>query len=362
MNTFIKALVALAILAGAAGGYWWYYMRPGPGGSAAAGMGGPPGGFAMPVESAKAKAGNIPRQISAIGTLRSDESVTIRPEVPGRVAQIHFGEGKRVKQGDVLVTLDAATAKAELAAEKATLSLMQSNAQRADELFAKGAGSAQQRDLALSNLRASEARIALLQARLEKMTLVAPMNGVVGLRKVSVGEVLQAGQEIVNLENIDPMKVDFRVPEIWFASVKVGQKIDVTIDALPGRNFTGEIYAIDPQIDVEGRSIVIRARLPNADDLLRPGLFARVTLTLPKPQPAVLVPEQALVPIGSDQFVFRIVDGKAKMTKVKIGDRRNAVVEVTEGLADGDEIVTAGQIKIRDGVPVQPMPVPAPSS
>ena len=362
MNIFIKALVALAILAGAAGGYWWYYLRPGPGGSAAQGMGGPPGGFAMPVESAKAKSGNIPRQISAIGTLRSDESVTIRPEISGRVAQIHFSEGKRVRQGDVMVTLDAATAKAELAAERATLSLMQSTTQRADELYAKGAGSAQARDQALSNLRTSEARIALLQARLEKMTLVAPMNGVVGLRKVSVGEVLQSGQEIVNLENVDPIKVDFRVPEIWFASVKVGQKIDLAIDALPGRDFKGEIYAIDPQIDVEGRSIVIRARVPNPDDTLRPGLFSRVTLTLPKSQPSVLIPEQALVPIGSDQFVFKIVEGKAKMTKVKIGDRRNAMVEVTEGLADGDEIVTAGQIKIRDGVPVQPMPAPPPSS
>jgi membrane fusion protein (multidrug efflux system) len=357
MKTLVKVLVALAIIAGAGGAYWWFYVRPGTGASAA-GPGGPPAGFAMPVEAVAVKPGNVPRQITAIGTLRSDESVILRPEVMGRVAQIPFKEGTRVNQGDVLVQLDDSTARAELAEAKATLVLARANAQRAENLYAKGAGSEQNRDQAISTLHASEARVRLLQARLDKMTLLAPMKGVVGLRKVSVGELLQVGQEIVNLENVDPIKVDFRVPEIWFPSVKVGQQIAVALDALPGRKFSGEIYAIDPQIDADGRAIVIRARLPNADDTLRPGLFARVVLTLSKEKSSVLVPEQALVPIGSDQFVFKIVDGKAAMTKVKTGDRRGGVVEVLEGLAAGDTIVTAGQLKIRDGMPVQPVPSP----
>jgi membrane fusion protein, multidrug efflux system len=354
MRVLVKFLIVVLLLGVSAGGYWWFYLRQPPG--AAAAPGGPPAGFALPVEGVAAKEGNINRQITAVGSLRSDESVTIRPEVAGRIAQVNFKEGGRVKQGSVLVTLDDATARAELAEAKAMLALGQSNAQRAEELLARGAGSAQARDQAIANLRTAEARVALLQARLEKMTLAAPIDGVVGLRKVSPGEYVQAGQEIVNLENVDPIKVDFRVPEIWFAAIKVGQKIVVRLDALPERSFEGEVYAIDPLIDVEGRSIVLRARLPNPEDLLRPGLFARVTLVLPKDKPAVLVPEAALVPIGSDQFVFKVVEGKATLAKVKISDRRNGMVEVTEGLAAGETVVTAGQIKLRNGMPVQVVP------
>jgi membrane fusion protein (multidrug efflux system) len=355
MRALVKTILALALLALSAGGYWWFYLRA-PGAASAAQGGGAPPAFAMPVEAVQAKEGNINRQITAVGTLRSDESVTIRPEVAGRVAQISFEEGRRVRQGEVLLKLDEATWRAELDEARAILALAKSNAQRADELHARGSGSAQARDQAMATLHGAEARVALLQARLEKTALVAPINGVVGLRKVSPGAYVEAGQEIVNLENVDPIKVDFRVPEIWFAAVKVGQKIAVKLDALPGRNFEGEVYAIDPQVDVEGRSIVLRARVPNADDLLRPGLFARVTLVLPKEKPAIIVPEAVLMPIGSDQFVFKVVDGKAALTKVKLGDRRGGMVEITEGLAAGDTVVTGGQIKLRNGMSVQVVP------
>lgn len=355
MRVLVKTVLAVALLALSAGGYWWFYLRAPEAASAAQG-GGAPAGFALPVEAVQAKEGNINRQITAVGTLRSDESVTIRPEIAGRVAQISFEEGRRVRQGDVLVTLDAATWRAELDEAKATLVLAQSNAQRAEELHARGSGSAQARDQAVATLNSSRARVTLLQARLEKTTLVAPINGVVGLRKVSPGAYVEAGQEIVNLENVDPIKVDFRVPEIWFAAVKFGQKIALKLDALPDRSFEGEVYAIDPQIDVEGRSIVLRARVPNPDDALRPGLFARITLVLPKDKPAVIVPEAVLMPIGSDQFVFKVVDGKAALTKVKLGDRRGGLVEITEGLVAGDTVVTGGQIKLRNGMPVQVAP------
>jgi membrane fusion protein (multidrug efflux system) len=357
MKFLVKSLLTILILAAAAGGYWYFYLRPTPA-AVAATAGGPPQGMAMPVEAVQVKAGTINRRITAVGTLRSDESVMIRPEVAGRVTTVQFEEGKPAKKGQVLLQLDTAVARAELAEAKASLALSQANSERAEELYRRGSGSAQARDQAVAKLRADEAQVQLSQAKLDKMTLAAPMNGLLGLRRVSVGDYVNVGQDIVNLEAVDPIKVDFRVPEIFFPAVKVGQTIEVTIDALPGRTFSGAIYAIDPLIDPAGRSIVIRARLPNPDEALRPGTFARVTLVLPTDRPAVLVPEQALVPIGSDHFVYKVVDGKAQLAKVKIGERRDAVVEVVEGLSPGDTVVTAGQHKLRNGVPVQIAPQP----
>ena len=138
----------------------------------------------------------------------------------------------------------------------------------------------------------------------------------VGLRKVSVGDYVDAGDDIVNLEQIDPLKADFRVAEAYLGAVRPGQRIELGVDAFPGRAFAGEVFAIDPLIDESGRSILLRARLPNPDHLLRPGLFARVTLVLNEREGAIQVPEQALVPQGQDQFVFKVADGKAALTKV----------------------------------------------
>jgi membrane fusion protein (multidrug efflux system) len=178
---------------------------------------------------------------------------------------------------------------------------------------------------------------------------------VVGLRKVSVGDFVGVGQDMVNLEQIDPLKADFRVAEIYLAALRRGQRIELTVDAFPGENFTGEVYAIDPLIDESGRSILLRARLPNSDGVLRPGLFARVTLVLNEREDAVQVPEQALVPQGQDQYVFRVVDGKAVFTEVSVGIRREGMVEILDGLGPDDEVVTAGQLKIRDGAAVNPV-------
>ena len=178
----------------------------------------------------------------------------------------------------------------------------------------------------------------------------------VGLRRVSVGDFVDVGDDIVNLEQIDPLKADFRVAESYLGAVRPGQRIELGVDAFPGQAFTGEVYAIDPLIDEAGRSILLRAKLPNPDHVLRPGLFARVTLVLNEREDAIQVPEQALVPQGQDQFVFKVEDGKAAFTKVTTGIRREGMVEILEGLAPDDEVVTAGQLKIRDGADVQPVP------
>lgn len=353
----VQVVIAVAMVA-VAGGAWWffYFEQPQTEGASGPGSRGGPDGMQVPVETAKVQVGPIQRRLTAVGSLRSNESVILRPEVAGRIAEIRFQEGEAVTAGQPLIVLDDSINRAEIEQVQAALELSRANHERAIDLLKRGAGTTKARDEALAQLRVDEAQLELAQARLAKMTIVAPFHGVVGLRKVSVGDFVNAGQDMVNLEQIDPLKADFRVAEGYLAAVRPGQRIDLGVDAFPDESFTGEVYAIDPQIDESGRSILLRARLPNSAGRLRPGLFARITLVLTERDDAIQVPEQALVPQGQDQFVFRVVEGKAAFTKVQVGIRREGMVEITEGLGPEDEVVTAGQLKIRDGAPLKPVP------
>ena len=362
MRAFIGILVVLAVAAGGGYLYWQKVMVPAQNRVAA---GAPPKGFAMPVEAAAVTVGRAERRVNAVGSLRSNESVTVRPEVAGRVIALGFEEGHKIKRGQVLMQLDTSVERAELAQAQAQVALARTNANRANELVQRGAGTQRAMDEARATLRTGEAQVQLNQAKIEKMTVVAPFDGVAGLRKVSVGAFVQAGADIVNLEQIDPLKVDFRVPEVFLAGVQAGQAITLTVDALAGEQFTGEVTAIDPLVDAAGRSIIIRARLANPDGKLRPGVFARVMLTLATRENAVFVPEQSLMSQGDKQFVFKVVDGGdgkkvVRNTEVKLGQRKGATAEITEGLAAGDVVVTGGLLKVQDGMPVQIVPAPPP--
>ncbi len=349
--------VVLLVAAGIAGAYWQLVVKPAAETAGApGGRGGPPPGFALPVEAVPVKLGKVERQVAAIGSLRSSETVIVRPEVAGRVAKILFQEGNKTKAGQVLLELDSAIEKAELIQARANLELSKANFERADELAKRGSGTARALDEARAKLKVDEASLALKQAMLDKYNLSAPFDGVLGLRQVSVGDFVSPGTAIVNLESIDPIKVDFRVPEAFLTAVKTGQQIAIAVDAMPDRTFNGQISAIDPQVDPAGRSVVIRAKIPNPDDMLKPGLFARVTLTLGRTEESILVPEQAVVPVGTQHFVYRVVEGKVAVTKVKLGQRRAGEVEIVEGLSRGDTVITAGHLKVRDGQPVQVMP------
>ncbi|TWA74342.1 membrane fusion protein (multidrug efflux system) [Azospirillum brasilense] len=360
-------IVALLVLVALGGGAYWYFVKqggtintllagkvPSPGGaSAGPAAGGPPGGAPpMPVEAQPVKIGTVSRQVTAVGSLLSSESVVIRPEVAGKVSEIAFLEGQAVKKGTVLIRLDDSIARATLAQAQASIAFSRAELARADELYRQRTGPARNREQALAKLQSDEAAVQLAKAQLEKLTLTAPFDGVLGLRKVSVGDVVAAGKDIVNLEAIEVLKLDFRVPELYLPTVRTGQTLKVAVDSFGGRTFDGTVYAIDPLVDVNGRAVVIRARVPNKDGALRPGLFARVALTLDQTPNAVLVPEQAVSAFGNKQFVFKVVEGKAVQTTVMLGERRNAEVEITAGLQPGDVVVTAGQLKIRDGAPV----------
>jgi len=310
----------------------------------------------MPVEASAVTVDTITRTVEAVGTLQSNESVIIRPEIAGLVTEILFEEGGEVEKSAPLVRLDDSIYRAELAEAQASLVLTETNYKRAQDLFKSQTGTQRALDEARAAYEAAQARIALAQARLAKTELRAPFTGIVGLRRVSVGDYVTPGQHLVNLESIAPLKADFRVAETNLLLIKEGQPIRVEVGALPGKSFTGSVYAIDPRIDESGRSIVIRARLPNDEKILKPGLFARVTLVVEEREDAILVPEEALMPQQGRSTVYKVVDGKAEMTPVQTGLRRQGMVEITKGLQQGDVVITAGQMKIQPGAPVTVMP------
>jgi membrane fusion protein, multidrug efflux system len=374
----VALLVVIGLAATAYGGYWLGTQRPGgsPASSAAGGgapggppgsgpaakagagspgsaAGGPGGQGAVAVEVVKVATASLPQTITAVGSLRSDESVTLRPEVAGRISAIQFQEGQRVTKGALLVRLDAAVTDAELQQARANLVLAKSKFERAVDLARQNFISGQAKDEAENNYKVAQAAVALVEAKLAKTEIKAPFSGLIGLRVVSVGDYVKEGADLVNLESIDPLKVDFRVPETFLRQVQVGQAIEVALDALPGKAYDGKVIALNPLVDAAGRAIVIRAQVKNQDAALRPGMFARVKLITRAERDALVLPEEALVPQGTDQFVFRIVDGKATRVKVETGQRRDGKVEVVRGVDKGDVVVTAGQQRLRDGAPVR---------
>ena len=353
---WIAAAVGIAVFGG--GGYW-YGVKSAPQASQSAPKSGAPGGAGATnppgiiVETSKVAVIPLPQGITAVGSLRSDEAVVLRPEVSGRISEILFREGQRVTKGDSLVRFDSSVQRAELLQAQANLELNKSKYERSLDLQKKGFISSQAREEAENNYRVAQASVELANARLSKLELRAPFSGIVGLRSVSVGDYVKDGQDMVNLEGVDPLKVDFRVPESYLKEVRTGQSLQISLDAYPSRVFDGRIFAINPLIDQSGRAIVIRALVKNAEASLRPGMFARVRLLLNANTDSMVIPEQALVPVGDDHFVFKVVDGRAQRVKVDIGQRREGRVEVLKGLDAGEIVVTAGQLKIRDGTVVK---------
>lgn len=364
----IIAVVAIGIVA------WW--QQPRLMGLLGIGGGRPPAGQQAgqqgaqrppaPVETAAVSQGRVADQVEALGSLSANESAPIVPEIAGRVVALPFREGQPVKAGAVLVELDPTIAQTELAQARANLSLAEDVIERNRTLVQRGAGTVVSLEQATAQLAIAQANLAASEARLEKLTVHAPFDGVTGLRRVSVGAVIQPGEVVATLSSLDPIKVDFGVPELFLKSVRVGQAIEVTIDAVPGRTFQGNVYAIDPVVDASTRAIRLRATIPNADGALKVGLFARVKLTTDVREDAILVPEAALIasPDGRSSAVYVVRDAKSSLTAVKIGRRANGRAEIVEGLSSGDVVVTAGQQNLRDGaaVAVAAAPASAPSN
>ena len=292
-------------------------------------------------------------ELITFGSLRSDESVMIRPEIEGRVASLHFREGQTVKGGELLVSLDDAIARAELAQARANLDLAVKSYQRAKLLFSRGASNAQAQDESLSQEQAARASLELAQARLDKTQIRAPYDGTLGLRQVSVGDYLSSGQDMVNLEVLDPLKVDFRIPQKAVSQVRIGQPVEISLDAYPGERFRGEIIALNPRLDEVGRSQAIRGQISNRDHRLKPGQFVKVSVILAERPQALLIPEEAVMPLGQLLFVNLVVDGKVERRQIKIGQRLRGKAEVREGLQGNEQVITAGWQKVSPGLEVR---------
>jgi len=305
----------------------------------------------------------------AVGSLRSRQSVVLRPEVSGRVARLHFQDGQRVRKGQLLVQLDDQLPQAQLQQSLAELSIAQANHRRNQELVAQNFISQRSVDESAAALQVAQAKVALARATAARLRLVAPFDGIAGIRSVNVGDYLKDGADIVNIEDMEALYVDFRLPERFQTRIRPGQQADVLVDALPGRAFQALIQAVDPLVDANGRSVGVRGCIDNRALQLRPGMFARVTAVFGVREDARVVPEEAIVPQGGRQYVIKLVEGPdqdslmTRRVEVSLGLRMPGRVEVLSGLAPGDRVVTAGQQRVqRDDTVVRVVEVGRPGA
>ena len=404
------------------------------------------------VEISQVKKQTLRDDAEAVGSLRSSQNVMLRPEIAGRVLSLGFADGARVRAGQVLVQMDDTLQRAEVQQSLAQMSVAKANHKRNQELVAQNFIAQRSLDESAAALQVADAQLGLSCARLERMRLIAPFNGVVGIRNVNVGDYVKDGADLINLENIGSLYVDYRLPERYQSKVMPGQTIEVKLDAFAGRLFKAKVEAVDPLIDANGRSIGVRAVLANTagepiavgagkgpaaqaasapvasasapavmakpapsapavaavanrgvalaspqslgcptnmfdrtrtsaggeqNGPLRPGMFARVTAVFAVKPNALVVPEEAIVPQGGKQFVIKAVEPAdlptlaasagasapalppdtklvSQRVEVKLGIRRGGQVEITDGLAEGDTIVVAGQQRLqKDGSPLR---------
>jgi membrane fusion protein (multidrug efflux system) len=366
--TILAALVTAALTAAGCGSKNDATAGQKADGSKPAAQAQAPKPMGLPVKAGPVEVGKVSDEVTAVGSLLAEESVIIRPEIDGRIVGLHFQEGQAVSRGTRLVTIDSTEVEAQVAGVRADLKTEEQRLARTQELFDQKFISKDALDVQNGNTARLRAKLREAESRVAKTVISAPFSGTVGLRLVSPGAYLKAGEDIVRLESIGNIKVDFRIPEVYMAKVHPNQEIALRLDAYPGEEFHGRVYAVEPVVDERTRTVLMRARVPNKSNKMKPGMFVRVAVTLDNRPNAIIVPEQAIWPQGRDTFVFRVIDGKAALTKIEIGNRQPGQVEVVSGLAPNDVVVTEGQIKLRDGAPVTVMaqppaaPVPSPAA
>lgn len=303
------------------------------------------------VEVAPVTLGSVTESIQAVGTLEAVASITVRPEIAGVIRRINFQDGQVVERAAPLLELDQEELQSQVtqaaAEEKMALVTYERLKRIADEQSA--IVPAQQMDEARMAWHAASANSRLYGARLKKTVIRAPFSGTLGLRRVSVGDYLQPGQDIVNLEDLRTLHVDFKVAEVWLSRLHVGQALTVTTDAFPKTPFEGEVTAIDPRIDAVNRTVAVRAVVPNPSGTLRPGLFVTVRLTLGENQRALLIPEEAVFLRQEKSMVFQIEGRTARLKEVTLGSRERGMAHARTGLSEGDVVVRTGTHKLHDG-------------
>lgn len=309
-------------------------------------------GGGIPVVTYSVVAAPLKAEISNVGTLEAGEAASLRAEVPGTVAEIHFNEGTPVKKGDLLLAIDPRTYQEKYNQAMAAYELARLTENRRRKLLKNKFISAQAVDEAAGSLRGTRSAMEAAKLRLEKTKITAPFDGVVGLRSLSVGDFLTVGDTVTDVVALDPMKMQVAVPERYLSRLRDRLAVRLSVDAWPGREFGGELYAVNPTVDANTRNVTIKAVIRNEDFALRPGMYARVNLSLGESENALMVPEEAIISQGEKVGVMKVVEDKAVPAEVTLGLRRDGKVEVLTGLAAGDVVVTAGQMKLQPGAPV----------
>jgi membrane fusion protein (multidrug efflux system) len=316
--------------------------------------------LATPVIVAEARVMPVAERVEALGTLRANESVSITSNVTETISAVHFDDGQRVKEGDLLVEMTSAE-------EHALLEEGQARAAEAERQYDRVRSLARQRSASESllderkrDLDTARAALVAIESRLADRLVKAPFSGVLGLRNISRGALVEPGDLITTLDDDSVMKLDFTVPSVFLSSLKPGLRIEAQSRAYGERVFDGVVRGVDSRIDPVTRSVTVRALLPNPERALRPGLLMQVQLLI-DPREAVVVPEAALMQQGQDHFVALLVDADDGLTverkQVEIGTRQPGVVEIRSGLTAGDRVVTEGQDKARPGQPVKVLAV-----
>ena len=303
-----------------------------------------------------------PSTLNVIGTATAIQGVTVGADLPGTVARITFESGKPVHAGDVLVELDTRQERAQLSAAETQRDLARINFGRAQELVKQGVLARTEYDNTSAQQKATEAQVGEIRATIERKTVRAPFSGVLGIRQVNLGQYLAAGQAIVPLQSLNPIYVNFGVPQQTSAQVRGGRTLRVTSDDLPGAEFNGRVTAVDSVINEATRNIQVQATLPNPNGKLRPGMFVQVQVTLGASRQAIALPASAInyAPYGDSVFVVtNLTDPKGKTYRgvrqqfVKVEGSRGDQVAVVSGVNAGDEVVTSGVFKLRNGAAVQ---------
>ncbi|HJT80057.1 MAG TPA: efflux RND transporter periplasmic adaptor subunit [Chthoniobacterales bacterium] len=325
---------------------------------AAGNMGMPP----TTVTSAEVKQDNWPKIFSAVGSVSAVQGAMISTELGGVVAEVKFENGGMAKKGDVLVRLDTSAEEAQLHSAEADLELARADLLRTRDLAARKVVSKQELDGAESKFKQKEASVNQMRSMISKKEARAPFDGQLGIREVNVGQSIDARRPIVQLTALDPVFVDFALPQQYLAELKEGLEVRMRTDAIPGREFKGTLHAINPMVDASTRNVSLQATLPNSDHALRPGMFAKVDVILPRKDPVLTIPTTAIAyaPYGDSVFVIETKkDPKTgkdsqviRQQFIRIGEARGDFVVVLQGLKPGEKVASSGVFKLRNGMPV----------
>jgi membrane fusion protein (multidrug efflux system) len=317
---------------------------------AAAGAGPPP----MPVEVAVARTDTVVDAILATGQIEAMQSIELRPEIEGRLADILVREGALVARGAPLFKVDDAELKAQVARAEADRDLARQSLARTRDLLAQKASSQAELERAEATARSDAAELDLLQVRLARTVVRAPFAGIVGQRFVSLGDYVTTSTRLVSLQTVTPQRATFQVPERYADKLKTGQRVTFQVAALPGREFTGRVDFVDPVVQLPGRTITVKALVPNPGRQLQSGMFIEARLATAVRPGAVVIPEDAVIALQGSTFVWVVTRGKANRRQVDLGVRTPGFVEARTGVQASEQVVVGGQERLAEGAPVAP--------